>query len=439
MRKQSIKLFLIMICLCLFSSCAGETKNSGHATSTPKPLQEQEETPAPSFPTDVPLQQKDSDRVEEMLQEMTLEEKVGQVFIVAFRKGIGGKPLQQMEGMVENAVLQFHPGGIILFSENIDSISQTSKLIKDMQALSTIPLFIAVDEEGGMVSRLNTSSRMHATKLPGNWELGKTEDPVLAYRTGELLGKELASLGFNMNFAPVADVNTNPKNPVIGKRAFGSEPEKVAVMVEAMVLGLQDQGVCSVLKHFPGHGDTSTDTHTGETVIQHDRERLDQVEFVPFQYGIRAGAAGIMTAHIQMPSITQGQLPATFSKDILTGILREDLEYPGLIITDALEMGAIRKYWKSGEAAVKAFEAGADILLMPQSFQEAYQGLLDAVRQGRIKESRLDESVRRILQTKLERGILDENTHALDPEITLGCDEHLRLAEEIRTKASAGE
>jgi len=241
-----------------------------------------------------------------------------------------------------------------------------------------------------------------------------------------------------MNFAPVADVNTNPNNPVIGSRSFGSDPEVVGDMVAKMVEGLQSNNICSVIKHFPGHGDTSDDTHTGAVVINHNRERLETVEFIPFKKGIQSGADGVMTAHIQLPEITGNSVPATLSYDVLTGILRNDMNFNKLILTDALEMGAISKYWSPGEAAVNAFNAGADILLMPASLNDAYTGLLEAVRDGRISQERLDQSVRRIVMVKAERNILEPEEKDIDPDNVLGCEEHLGLAREIEEKAVNG-
>lgn len=377
---------------------------------------------------------KEDSRVDRILKSMTLEEKIGQVFIAAFRYNSSNEPMLELDEEVRGIIKKYKLGGVILFSENIDTIPQTVKLIKEIQRSSRIPLFIAIDEEGGLVSRLNSSSKMHATKLPGNAAIGKIKEPQLAYEVGKILGREVGSLGFNINFAPVADVNTNPDNPVIGERAFGSDPENVAQMVEAMVRGVQDQNVSTVLKHFPGHGDTLLDTHTGEVIIKHNRERLEKIEFVPFKRGIKAGADGIMTAHIKAPHLTKSDMPATLSKEILTGILRKDMKYKGLIITDALEMGAINKYWNSAEAAVKAFEAGADIILIPASIEEAYCGLLDAVKQGDIPESRLNESVRRILNTKHKRKILDQKKKKLDPEKVLGCPQHQEIADIIYKK-----
>ncbi|MCC5910500.1 MAG: glycoside hydrolase family 3 protein [Clostridiaceae bacterium] len=371
--------------------------------------------------------------IEGYIQNMTLEEKVGQVFIESLRYNENAEPMKYLSKKGKETIEKYHLGGVILFAENISTIEDTQQLIKDMQSTSNIPLFIAIDEEGGRVSRLNSSSAMPATKLPGNEILGKTENPRLAYEVGRILGRELFSLGINMNFAPVADVNTNPENPVIGDRSFGKDHDKVGEMVSSITMGIQDENISAVLKHFPGHGDTSLDTHKEAVVIQHDIERLKSIEFIPFEKGIDANVDGIMLAHIQAPKITGDGLPATFSKKIVTDILRSELNYQSLIITDALEMAAISDYWSSGEAAVLAFEAGADILLMPSSIEEAYEGLLHAIREKKITEERLDESIERILTIKYNRGILKGEEPQLDPYEILGSPEHREVVEKIAT------
>lgn len=372
------------------------------------------------------------DVIAEIMQKMTLEEKIGQLFMPSFQLDSEGKPVKAVNQEIREQLEQFPVGGVILFAPNIETVDQTRSLIAELQALSKIPLFIAVDEEGGKVSRLNHDrSRIGATKLPGNAALGNTGDPELAYRVGQLLGRELSVLGFNMNMAPVADVNTNPDNPVIGERAFGSDPHEVAQMVERMVQGIQSENVSSVIKHFPGHGDTAHDTHLGAVVLGHGRERLEDVEWVPFRQGIAAGADGIMVAHLIVPQVSGSELPASLSAEILTGVLREEMQYTGLIMTDALDMGAITDHFSPTEAVVKAVAAGVDILLMPESLAAGYQALLAAVKQGRISEERIDASVRRILQTKKQRGILDGVTLHPDPQAILGSEAHKQIAEEI--------
>ncbi len=346
------------------------------------------------------------DSVTDIYEKMSLEDKIGQMFIVAFRKDKLGNNLEQLDQETKTMINQHNYGGIILFSENINSNAQTKQLIQDIQGASRVPSFIAIDEEGGKVSRLTHSPNMKATKLPGNASIGKNGNIQNAYDTGKLIATELVALGFNLDFAPVADINTNPKNPVIGNRAFGSDPQMVAAMTAAMTRGFQENGVSATLKHFPGHGDTSLDTHTGAVSVSHNIERLRQVEFVPFKKGISEGVDAIMTAHIKVPNVTGDDVPSTFSSYMLTKILRKELGYRKLIITDSLEMRAVTDHYTSGEAAVAAINAGADILLMPRNIEEAYNAISEAVKKGDISEERINESVIRILRVKENRKII---------------------------------
>ncbi|MDW7671871.1 MAG: glycoside hydrolase family 3 protein [Bacillota bacterium] len=343
---------------------------------------------------------------EQMLSAMTTEEKIGQLLMPAFRRNVDGSPLLHLDETTRDFLFDFQPGGVILFNENIDTEQQTTDLINEYQSHSAIPLFIAVDEEGGIVSRLTASGKISFPDSPGNQVLGSRHSPEEAAELGRQMACRLQELGFNMNMAPVADVNTNPQNPVIGARSFGADPFLVADFSVAMASGMLEGGVIPVLKHFPGHGDTQEDTHFSQVVVPHDRQRLESVEWVPFKAGIEAGLPAIMTAHLKVPAIIPNDRPSTLSPEMLTGILRMALGFQGVIITDALEMGAVTSGWPPGEAAVEAFLAGADILLMPASLQEAYAGLLEAVQEGRITEERLNESVLRILTLKEAAGLL---------------------------------
>ncbi|MDQ2087119.1 beta-N-acetylhexosaminidase [Herbivorax sp. ANBcel31] len=394
------KIFITSIMLFVTGCSNNQTSDLPKTTispTSPPPLSTPEITPESSNDTDI---------IDGLIKSMTLEEKIGQLFIAAFRKNEQGNNLYFLDEYTKRQIKEFKLGGVILFSENINTIDQTTNLIDNIQSVSNIPMFISVDEEGGRVSRIGSNSKMGITKLPSAQEIGETNNPDLAYQIGNKLGTELSSLGFNMNFAPVADVNTNPENPVIGDRAFGSNPQKVGIMVENIALGMQNQNVSAVLKHFPGHGDTSKDSHKGSVVIEHDIQRLHDIELVPFKKGISAGVDAIMTAHIIVPEVDSDKLPATLSKNILTDLLRKELEYDGLIITDALEMKAIKNHWNCSEASIMALKAGADILLMPDSLEEAYNSILNAVVDGYITEDRIDQSVRRILEVKHKRGIL---------------------------------
>jgi len=424
---HNIKRFLMIMLTCalLLTGCTSDSKPPAETTPKADSTKGTVQTPVLSQ-TEKP---KPVDPVEEMLSKMTLEEKIGQMFFVACRTDANGNPVQTADEAVSGLIARYQPGGFVLFAENIAAIPQTQSLIQGLQDSSKIPLFISVDEEGGIVSRLNKVMELHSTRMPEAYTIGLTENPDYAYRAAEAIAQELYSLGFNMDFAPVCDIFTNPNNTVIGKRAYGSEPAKVSLMVSRAVEGFKDQQIIPVLKHFPGHGDTLADSHTGAAEVLHDRKRLDTTELIPFKEGIEAGAEVIMT------NITKEQVPASLSKEIITGILREDMGYDGIVITDALEMSAIAAFFEEDETAVKAVEAGVDMLLMPSNLDVAYSSLLKAVSDGRISEARIDESVRRILALKLKYKLLFGEPDRPDPEEVLGSEEHLELARKIREDA----
>ncbi|HEV7666395.1 MAG TPA: beta-N-acetylhexosaminidase, partial [Chloroflexota bacterium] len=345
-----------------------------------------------------------SDVAHQTLAKMTLEQRVGQVFMLGFV----GTALNDANRALIGGL---HLGGVTLFGRNIDSGSQLATLDAALQTIADpVPLFISVDQEGGLVVRVTDG----ATIFPGNMALGATSDPSLARRVAEASAAELLAMGVNMDLAPVVDVNTNPLNPVIGVRSFGSTPEFVSQFATQTIAGLQSSGVSAVGKHFPGHGDTAVDSHRDLPVVLHSRERLDLIELQPFRAAMEAGVDGIMTAHLYVPSIESRQdVPATLSKTVLTGLLREQLGFNGLILTDALDMDAIKKDRSAAEAAVEAFEAGADMLLIAginaddrAHLSEGPPALLAAVKSGRISEERLNQSVLRILEAKAKRGIL---------------------------------
>lgn len=346
------------------------------------------------------------DIIREKLEEMSLEEKAGQVLFLALRRNQEGQPLQQL-GKKEKTILKvIQPGGIILFSENIHDNRQVNRLIAEMQAEADIPLFMAVDQEGGRVSRL-TGGEMTFPETPSARKLGQTRDIDNALEMGKLLGRELKALGFNMNMAPVADVDSNPQNPVIGDRSFGNDPELVANMAVAMARGMSLEGVIPVIKHFPGHGDTDLDSHVEAVVLHHPLERLEQVEFLPFRRAVSLKMPVIMTGHIELEALDKG-VPATLSSVLVTDLLKGDWGYRGIVISDALEMGAISRRWTSGEAAVKALSAGVDLLLMPENPQDARDAIVEAVNEGVLQKEQLDQAVTRTLTLKYKSNIMTD-------------------------------
>lgn len=357
--------------------------------------------PAPGAPPPASdLWQEHGVDVDAVLARLSAKEKVGQLLMLGF----GGT---RMDRTIAAFLDDMQPGGVALFSRNIDSPEQTMALIRDVRAHDPagVPMFVSVDQEGGNVVRL----KKHATILPSAMALGAANDPDLARRIGQSLGRDLRLLGFNMNFAPVLDVASNPNNPVIGIRSFGSSPKAVGELGAAYVQGLQSEGVLAVAKHFPGHGDTDSDSHYHLPVLDHDRTRLDEVELYPFARAFAEGLDAIMTAHIALPALTDsGDLPATVSERVLTQLLREELGYDGLVITDGLEMQGIVQRFGSGEAAVRAILAGADMVMVlwyPEKKREVRDALLAAVESGRIPQWRLDQAVRRVVRAKARHGV----------------------------------
>ncbi|MGI6542757.1 MAG: beta-N-acetylhexosaminidase [Limnochordia bacterium] len=350
--------------------------------------------------------------IDVLMRRMTLEQKIGQMVLAGF-------PGYEAGAEVKTLVEQYHLGGVILMTRNIRDAEQVTRLTQKLQMLAGrngagIPLFIAVDQEGGYVARIRFDRR-----YPGNMALGAARSPDLTRRVAEAMGREMRAAGINMNFAPVVDVNSNPNNPVIGVRSFGEQPRLVAELGAAYVAGLHDAGVVATTKHFPGHGDTAQDSHIALPTVPHERQRLEQVELYPFREVIAAGTDAIMTAHVTFPAIepTAG-LPATLSDKVLTNLLRQELGFSGLVITDAMEMKAIVNNFGVGEAAVKAVQAGADIVLVgwPDDWRMAvqvFEALTQAARQGMISPERIDTSLRRILEVKQRFQLWDEASWAL--------------------------
>ena len=282
-----------------------------------------------------------------------------------------------------------------------------AQFLDDLQQASDTPLFTAIDEEGGLVARLANNAAFDLPQYESAAAVGTSGNPEDARAMGRTIGGYLKEYGFNLNFAPVADVNTNPDNPVIGTRAFSSEPQTAADLVGGACAGFADAGIACTLKHFPGHGDTSEDTHVGTVTLNKTLDDLRSCELVPFAQNVN-NAPLIMVAHITVPQVTGDDTPASLSSVMLTDLLRGELGYQGLIVTDSLAMQAITDVYTPGQAAVKALQAGADLLLMPNGLADAYTAVLEAVQDGTIPQQRLDESVQRILQCKYQYGILTQ-------------------------------
>lgn len=356
------------------------------------------------------------------MKTMTLEEKVGQLFIVNLeqldhRKG-NYYEFRKYTKTMQKSIEKYHVGGVILFSRNIAKRKQTVKLTSGLVSADRTPLFITVDEEGGRVSRIASNKKMKTTMFPAAEEIGKTQDDQYTYEMAKTIGAEIKELGFNVDFAPVADVKTSELNEEIGDRSFGSDPDKVSEYVSAFVQGLHKVNVGATLKHFPGQGSSSGDTHVESVDIDSSIARLRKTDFLPFKAGIAADADFVMVSHISVSKVTESSVPASMSDLMMQTILRDELGLKKVIITDAFDMASIVDNYTSGEAAYNAFKAGADIILMPQDFEAAYQEILGKIQDGTIERQRLDDSVLRILAVKIQRGILTEEQLQSTPEPT---------------------
>ncbi len=348
-------------------------------------------------------------RISDVMESMTLEEKVCQLFMITPEALTGVGTATQAGEATKSAIEAYPVGGVIYFSKNLQSAEQTRTMLANTREYASermgFPIFLSVDEEGGQVARVGSNAAFGVEKIGNMSDVGERGDTQEAYDVGSTIGAYLSDLGFNMDAAPDADVLTNPENEVVKYRSFGSDPQLVADMAKSELDGLNDQGIIGMYKHFPGHGGTTADSHEGYAYVDDSLEELRDGAFVPFQDGIDNGVSVIMVSHISCPNVTGDNTPATLSKMMTTDILRDEMGFDGMIITDALDMGAITGQYSSAEAAVKALEAGADMLLMPEDFRSAYQGVLDAVEDQTLTEERIDESVRRILEVKMSMDV----------------------------------
>ncbi|UYO32267.1 glycoside hydrolase family 3 protein [Bacillus halotolerans] len=403
-----------------------------------------------------------SDDAKQIVDRMTLDEKIGQMLMPDFRnwKKEGEsfpQAFTKMNEEVAGLIKKYQFGGVILFAENVKTTEQTVRLTDAYQKASPkIPLLLSIDQEGGIVTRLG-----EGTNFPGNMALGATRSRINAYQTGSMIGKELSVLGINTDFSPVLDINNNPDNPVIGVRSFSSDRELTARLGLYSMKGLQRQNIASALKHFPGHGDTDVDSHYGLPLVSHNQERLREIELYPFQKAIDAGADMVMTAHVQFPAFDDTtykskldgsdiMVPATLSKKVMTGLLREEMGFGGVIVTDALNMKAIADHFGQEEAVVMAIKAGVDIALMPasvtslkdeQKLASVIDSLKEAVKNGDIPLQQINKSVERIISLKIKRGIYPaQHDSSIDKKVkkalkTVGSKHHTKTEQKIAEKA----
>lgn len=367
------------------------------------------------------------DPVREQVNGMTLDEKIGQLVMT----GVDGYVSDEHS---EQLISQYHVGGFVILGQNVKNTDQVLELINSLKAANTgagnrVPLFIGVDQEGGRVSRMPGEF----VRIPAAKTIGAADSEDFSYKVGSLLAQEVKAFGYNVDFAPVLDINSNPKNPVIGDRALSSKPEVVSRLGVETMKGIRSQNIIPVVKHFPGHGDTSVDSHTGLPVLDFDMERLRSFELLPFAEAIKNDADAVMVAHILFPKI-DSQYPASMSESIITGILKKELSFKGLVLTDDMAMGAIAKNYDAGAAAVRSVNAGADIVLVCHDFDRekaVIEALKKAAESGEIKSERLDDSVYKILQLKQKYRITDEKVPSVDVK---GINDQIRAVLDSRAK-----
>ena len=365
---------------------------------SPKP--EHQENPEPESTSEP-----ESSQAELLLEDMSIREKVYQLFVVFPSQVTGVSPVTETGDLTRQGLADYPVGGFLYDKSNMVSREQVTEMLTSVQACSKIPLILTCDEEGGRVNRL--MSTVGTTYIDSMMSY-RDQGPEKAMENAEIIAGDLVSCGFNTDLAPVADVWSNPQNTVIGDRAYSDDFARAATLVAAAVEGFHEGGAACTLKHFPGHGDTAADSHTGAAYVTKTLDELRDGELLPFQAGIDAGADMVMTGHLTVTDVEE--VPALFSYRIVTQLLREEMGFDGVVITDSLQMKAVTKFYDSGQAAVLAVQAGVDILLCPADLEEAADALLEAVETGVISEDRLDESVLRILKLKEERGILREGS-----------------------------
>ena len=385
--KTFIRLFSVLLSIMLFCTGCGVSKENSKSDTV--------ENKEPTV----------DEKVEKIVNNMTLEEKVGQIFMVAPEAvdKDGGSTTVFTEN-IEKEIEKYNLGGYILFASNIENPTQTQELINGLKKSSKIQPFVGV--EGGRVARIGKNSAMGVEKIEPMAQVGKSQNYERANEIGTTIGKYIKNLGFNLDFAPDTDVLTDSNNTEIGDRSFGNDPEVVGKMATEVVKGLQSENISTVLKHFPGHGGSIGNSHQGFSLSNRTEEELKKCEIVPFKTAIENGADCVMVAHMSLPNVTGDNIPATLSKKVVTDMLKTELNFKGVVFSDSMSMGAITENYGTGDACVKAVEAGIDMVLMPENLDEAYNAVLEAVKNGKISQERLDDAVSRIIKAKIQRGII---------------------------------
>ena len=401
---------ILLICLLIFTGCFNKENEE-------KPKDENKENIIDPDESDEELSDIDK-KVKDTMSKMTLDEKIGQMIVVTYES-------YKMDNYLKNALIDVQPGGFLLFGENISTYEETIKLIKEIKSYVKIPMFISIDEEGGEIQRLLKLKDYNITNIPFMYDIGSYDDLELTYNVGKVLAEELRVFGINIDFAPVIDVFSNKDNTVIGKRSFGTTPELVSKHGLSLAMGLEDNGVIAVYKHFPGHGNTAVDSHEALPIVNKTKEELLNEDLIPFIDAINNNASVIMVGHLAVPSITKDNTPASLSKVLITDFLKSELNYSGLVVTDALNMKALTNYYSDEEICGKAVEAGVDILLMPSSSRKCLKSVQDALKKGTVTEERINESVEKILRIKYEKIVDNYDTYL--PVETLGSEEHQKM------------
>ena len=332
-----------------------------------------------------------------------MEDRVAGLFIVTPEALTGVDRVVKAGDGTKEALEKYAVGGLIYFKQNIQSEEQVTEMLANTVSMSKYPIFLAVDEEGDSVARVADALKLE--KVDSAAEIGATKDANNAYETYKTIGTYLCEYGFNLNFAPVADVLLNADNSAIGERSFGEDVEVVSSMVASSIKGLKEVGVTACMKHFPGQGNADGDTHEGLASTDRTLDEIRETELKPFVAGIEAGAEMIMVGHLAIPAITEDNTPASLSKKVITDVLREEMRYNGVVITDALNMASISEYYDSAQASIMALKAGADMVLMPEDFEAAYEGVLAAVKDGTISEARINDSLKRVYRIKYKSTI----------------------------------
>ncbi len=414
--KKAIVLLIVMVCLAagiwgifMLRGSAGkagdhvenDNGNTGVAADVTESGTTTEEQTANSQETTEVTEEEKPSLVDETLAGMTLHEKVCQMMFVTPEELTGEDGVTVAGDATRQALENYPVGGIVYFAKNLESQDQVKEMIDNSQKYSSIGLFVAIDEEGGVVNRLMDTV---GTTYIGSMYYYKDDGDETAYENAYTIANDMSALGFNLDFAPVADVWSNPDNTVIGERAYSDDYAQAAELVGNAVKGFNDGGVMCTLKHFPGHGDTAEDSHYSSAYVHRTKEEIMADEMQPFRSGIEAGAEFVMVGHLIVPDIDE--VPATLSYKIATGILRDELKFEGVAITDSFEMESIADNYSVDDAVVMSVKAGMDMILQPKDMASAVNSIEQAVADGELSEDRIDESVRRILTLKESRGLL---------------------------------